>query len=133
HGATVTRHEVGDSRGGGAAAIEVLEIMAGQRVYGGHLLVLDFSRVSGRGEPIMGMQGRPSSGPVPLMNALEKIAKIKGAGLSAWRQTLYIDHYLAEPVLVGGARRAARMSTKHWTDFEAIDFIEVKRPIEYDG
>src|SRR5690606_6949933 len=133
HGATVTRHEVGDSREGWAEAIELLEIMTYQKVYRDHLLVLDFSRVRGRGEPIMGMQGRPSSGPVPLMNALEKIAKIKGAGLSAWRQTLYIDHYLAEPVLVGGARRAARMSTKHWTDFEAIDFIEVKRPIEYDG
>ena len=26
--------------------------------------------------------------------ALEKIAKITGAGLSPWRQTLYIDHYL---------------------------------------
>ena len=132
-GANVTWHEVGDSREGWAEAIELLEIMTYQKVYRDHLLVLDFSRVRGRGEPIMGMQGRPSSGPVPLMNALEKIAKIKGAGLSPWRQTLYIDHYLAEPVLVGGARRAARMSTKHWTDFEAIDFIEVKRPIEYDG
>ncbi len=131
-GANVTWHEVGDSREGWAEAIELLEIMTYQKVYRDHLLVLDFSRVRGRGEPIMGMQGRPSSGPVPLMNALEKIAKIKGAGLSAWRQTLNIDHYLAEPVLVGGARRAARMSTKHWTDFEAIDFIEVKRPIEYE-
>jgi hypothetical protein len=25
------------------------------------------------------------------------------------------------------------MSTKHWSDLEAVDFIEVKRPIEYDG
>ncbi|MDT7527759.1 hypothetical protein OVY29_03655 [Sphingopyxis sp. SE2] len=132
-GTNVTWHEVADSREGWAVAIELLEIMAYQKAYRDHLLVLDFSRVRGRGEPIMGMQGRPSSGPVPLMNALEKIAKVKGAGLAPWRQTLYIDHYLAEPVLVGGARRAARMSTKHWTDFEAVDFIEVKRPIEYDG
>lgn len=67
------------------------------------------------------------------MNALEKIAKIKGAGMKPWKQTLYVDHYLAEPVLVGGARRAARMSTKHWSDPDAVEFVEVKRPIEYEG
>jgi adenosylcobalamin-dependent ribonucleoside-triphosphate reductase len=132
-GANVTWIGVEDSREGWAEAIEMLEIMTYEKVYRDHLLVLDFSRVRGRGEPIMGMQGRPSSGPVPLMNALEKIAKIKGAGLAPWRQTLYIDHYLAEPVLVGGARRAARMSTKHWSDLDAVEFIEVKRPIEYAG
>ncbi|MGQ4272940.1 ribonucleoside-diphosphate reductase [Terrihabitans sp. B22-R8] len=132
-GSNVTWFTVPDSREGWAEAVELLEIMTYQKVFRDHLLVLDFSEVRGRGEPIMGMQGRPSSGPVPLMNAFEKIAKIKGAGLAPWRQTLYIDHYLAEPVLVGGARRAARMSTKHWSDLEAVDFIEVKRPIEYDG
>jgi adenosylcobalamin-dependent ribonucleoside-triphosphate reductase len=124
---------VPDSREGWAQAVEQLEIMTYQKVFRDHLLVLDFTQVRGRGEPIMGMQGRPSSGPVPLMNAFEKIAKMKGAGLPAWRQALYVDHYLAEPVLVGGARRAARMSTKHWSDLGAVDFIEVKRPIEYDG
>lgn len=97
------------------------------------MLVIDFSGVRAKGEPIMGMQGRPSSGPVPLMNALEKIAKIKGAGMKPWKQALYIDHMLAEPVLVGGARRAARMSTKHWSDADILDFIEVKRPIEFQG
>lgn len=132
-GANVLWFAVPDTREGWAQAVEQLEIMTYQKVYRDSLLVLDFSAVRGRGEPIMGMQGRPSSGPVPLMNAFEKIAKIKGAALAPWRQTLYIDHYLAEPVLVGGARRAARMSTKHWSDLDAVDFIEVKRPIEYDG
>lgn len=132
-GSKVEWIEIGDSREGWAGAVEKLEIMTYQKVFRDHLLVLDFSKVRGRGEPIMGMQGRPSSGPVPLMNAFEKIAKIKGAGLPLWRQTLYVDHYLAEPVLVGGARRAARMSTKHWSDLGSIAFIEVKRPIEYDG
>ena len=132
-GSKVEWLEVADSREGWAEAVEKLEIMTYQKVFRDHLLVLDFSKVRGRGEPIMGMQGRPSSGPVPLMNAFEKIAKIKGAGLPLWRQTLYVDHYLAEPVLVGGARRAARMSTKHWSDLGSIDFIEVKRPIEYEG
>ncbi|MFZ3482872.1 hypothetical protein [Sphingomonas sp. 3-13AW] len=132
-GGNVTWFTVPDSREGWAEAVEMLEIMTYQKVFSDRLLVIDFSQVRGRGEPIMGMQGRPSSGPVPLMNAFEKIAKIKGAGLAPWRQTLYIDHYLAEPVLVGGARRAARMSTKHWSDLDAVEFIEVKRPIEYDG
>lgn len=132
-GSKVVWFEVPDTREGWAEAVERLEIMTYQKVFSDHLLVLDFSHVRARGEPIMGMQGRPSSGPVPLMNAFEKIAKIKGAGLAPWRQNLYVDHYLAEPVLVGGARRAARMSTKHWSDFGAVDFIEVKRPIEYEG
>lgn len=81
----------------------------------------------------MGMQGRPSSGPAPLMDAIGKIAKIKGTGLKPWLATLYIDHYLAEPVLVGGARRSARMSTKDWRDEDILEFIAIKRPIEYDG
>jgi ribonucleoside-triphosphate reductase (formate) len=126
-------YKVPDSREGWAQAIETLEIMTYQRSYRDDVLILDFSPVRAKGEPIMGMQGRPSSGPVPLMNAFEKIGKVKGAGLKPWLQTLYIDHYLAEPVLVGGARRAARMSTKHWSDTDIMDFIEVKRPIEYQG
>lgn len=132
-GETVHWFKVKDSREGWAEAIEMIEIMAYQKVYRDEMLVLDFSDVRGKNSPIMGMQGRPSSGPVPLMNAIEKIAKIKGAGLKPWKQTLYIDHLLAEPVLVGGARRAARMSTKTWRDPDAVDFVKVKRPIEYIG
>ena len=125
--------EVQDSREGWAQAVEQLEIMTYQRTYRDDTLVLDFSSVRGKNQPIMGMQGRPSSGPEPLMNALEKIAKIKGAKLPLWLQTMFVDQFLAEPVLVGGARRAARMSTKHWSDAGILDFIEVKRPIEYEG
>jgi hypothetical protein len=40
---------------------------------------------------------------------------------------MYADHYLAECVLVGGARRAARMATKYWKDSSALDFIAIKR------
>jgi adenosylcobalamin-dependent ribonucleoside-triphosphate reductase len=125
--------EVPDSREGWAQAVELLEIMAFQKEYRDDLVIFDFTPVRAKNEPIMGMQGRPSSGPVPLMNAFEKIAKVKGAKMPQWLQALYIDHYLAEPVLVGGARRAARMSTKHWTDDDILDFIEAKRPIEYQG
>lgn len=125
--------EVEDSREGWARAVEQLEIMTFEKTYRDELLIINFTPVRCKGEPIMGMQGRPSSGPVPLMQAFEMIAKVKGAKMPPWLQALYIDHYLACPVLVGGARRAARMSTKHWTDADILDFIEVKRPIEYDG
>jgi len=132
-GETVHWHEVADSREGWAKAIEVWELMAAQKVYREHTLVLDFSKVRHRGQPIKGMQGRPASGPKPLMDALRNCATIKGAGMRPWMQALYVDHYLAECVLVGGARRAARMATKYWRDKNILDFIRVKRPIEYDG
>ena len=93
---TVHWFHVPDSREGWAEAVELLETMTFQKIYRDEMLVLDFSGVRGKGEPIMGMQGRPSSGPVPLMDALEKIAQIKGAGMKPWRQALYIDHWLAD-------------------------------------
>lgn len=132
-GSNVVWHEVADSREGWAKAVELFETMAFQRVNAHRLLVLDFSKVRPKGSPIHGMQLRPASGPVPLMSALANVASIKGAGLAEWRQALYVDHYLAECVLVGGARRAARMSTKSWRDPDAVEFIQVKRPIEYAG
>lgn len=132
-GDNVHWHEVGDSREGWAKAIEIWELMAYQKIYREHTLVMDFSKVRPRGAPIGGMQGRPSSGPKPLMGALAKVASIKGAGMAPWLQAMYVDHYMAECVLVGGARRAARMSTKTWRDKSVLDFIRIKRPIEYDS
>ena len=88
--------KVPDSREGWAEAVELLEIMTYQKVYRDELLVLDFSGVRCKDSPIMGMQGRPSSGPVPLMSALEMIGQIKGAGMKPWRQALYVDHYLVK-------------------------------------
>jgi hypothetical protein len=135
-------HEVEDSREGWGKAIEALELTTYRngrnrkkikRDVRVNVLVLDFSKVREEGKPIMGMQGRPSSGPAPLMDAIEKIARIRGTGLKPWLATLYMDHYLAEPVLVGGARRSARMSTKNWRDEDILEFIGVKRPIEYEG
>lgn len=133
HAKKLVIHKVADSREGWAKAIEIIEMMT----FGGNdretVLIIDFSDVRECGRPIMGMQGRPSSGPAPLIDAIEKVGKIRGAGLPRWLQTLYIDHFLAESVLVGGARRAARMSTKWWQDTGIIEFISAKRPIEYDG
>lgn len=147
-GKDVLWFEVPDSREGWTKAVEIFENAAFEKIHKDKLLVLDFSKVRPKGSPIGGMQNRPSSGPVPLMNALLKAASVKGSGMPLWKQALYVDHYLAECVLVGGARRAARMSTKSWKDgFDSkpgmgrraedgggiFEFIEVKRPIEYDG
>jgi intein/homing endonuclease len=123
---------VPDTREGWAKALEVLEVAAFEKIHKDKLLILDFSQVRPKGSPIHGMQNRPASGPVPLMNAFNKAMTIRGAGLDKWKQSIYIDHYFAECVLVGGARRAARMSTKYWRDRSVLDFIVVKRPIEFD-
>lgn len=132
-GRDVLWFRVPDSREGWAKALEIWENAAFQKIHKDKLLILDFTDVRPAGHAIKGMQNRPSSGPVPLMNAFHKAATIKGAGLERWRQALYIDHYFAECVLVGGARRSARMSTKWWKDKSVLEFIHVKRPIEYDG
>lgn len=126
-------HKVEDSREGWAKALEIWEIMAFEKIHKDKTLILDFSLVRPKGSAIGGMQNRPASGPVPLINAFMKAASLKGAGLDPWRQTLYIDHYFSECVLVGGARRSARMSTKIYTDPSIFEFITVKRPIEFLG
>lgn len=119
--------EVPDTREGWAKAVEIMEVMAFEKKYKKDVLLIDFSKVRPRGSAIKGMQDRPASGPGPLINAISNVARVKGAGMRPWRQTLYIDHYLAECVLVGGARRAARMSTKHWTDADILEFISIKK------
>ena len=120
-------YEVPDSREGWAQAIEKIEVMAYEKKYKDEVLVLDFSKVRAKGSPIGGMQDRPASGPKPLMNAIARVATVKNAGMSPWKQAMYVDHYLAECVLVGGARRAARIATKAWTDAEIFDFINIKQ------
>ncbi|PIR58837.1 MAG: ribonucleoside-diphosphate reductase [Candidatus Pacebacteria bacterium CG10_big_fil_rev_8_21_14_0_10_56_10] len=119
--------EVPDSREGWAQAVEMIETMAFEKKWKNDLLILDFSKVRPSGQPIKGMQDRPSSGPKPLMNSIGRVATIKGAGLSLWKQVMFVDHYLAECVLVGGARRSARIATKTWADPEIFDFISIKR------
>jgi adenosylcobalamin-dependent ribonucleoside-triphosphate reductase len=122
----VTYFKVPDSREGWAEAIQQMETMAHEERKH-EVLILDFSDVRPRGAPIMGMQGRPSSGPGPLMSAIVNIARLKNTTMARWRQAMYVDHYLAECVLVGGARRAARMATKDWRDANVFDFIGIKK------
>lgn len=118
---------VEDSREGWAKAVELLETMAFEKIYKDTLVILDFSEVRPKGAMIHGMQNRPSSGPKATMKALMNMLSIKNAGLDKWEQAMWIDHYLAECVLVGGARRSARMSTKYWKDEGIFDFISIKK------
>lgn len=118
--------EVPDSREGWAKAIEKIEYMTWTGLYADKVLILDFSHVRPRGSPIGGMQNRPASGPGPIMAAIKAIAGLKGSGMDPWEATLTADHYAAECVLVGGARRAARMSTKTWRDPSVFAFIKCK-------
>lgn len=130
-GTDVLWFKVPDTREGWAQAVELWENAAFQKIHRDKLLILDFSLVRAKGAPIKGMQNRPSSGPAPLMDAFANAHRLKGARLPRWRQAMYMDHYFAECVLVGGARRAARMSVKYWKDKTVLDFIKIKRPIEY--
>ncbi len=120
-----TRYMVPDSREGWAKAVEQVERMAFEE-RDDETLILDFSEVRPAGSPIMGMQGRPASGPAPLMAALIKVAALKGVDEPLWKQTMMVDHFLAECVLVGGARRSARMATMWWGDEYAVDFALFK-------
>lgn len=119
--------DVPDTREGWAEAVEKIETMSYEKKYKDDILILDFSKVRPKGSPIGGMQNRPASGPRPLIKSIQKLATVKNAGLDPWRQTIYVDHYLSECVLVGGARRAARIATKTWTDSGIFDFISIKR------
>jgi hypothetical protein len=121
----VTYFRVPDSRGGWAKALEILERMTYEN-RSDEVLVLDFSDVRPYGSPIRGMQNRPSSGPGPLMNAIAQIAEIRHMNLDPWEATMHVDHHAAQCVLVGGARRAARMATKTWRDKNVFGFIRFK-------
>jgi len=125
--------EVPDSREGWALAIEAIETHTYAKTFRDTLLILDFSKVRPKGSPIGGMQDRPASGPGPLIRAIQKVNAVRESGMAPWRAAMYVDHYLAECVLVGGARRAARMATKSWRDASVLEFINVKRPIELLG
>ncbi len=122
-----TWFEVSDTREGWAKAIEYIETLTFTQNHAWSVIVLDFSKVRGSGAPIMGMQGRPASGPSTLMKAIQNIASIKSSGMKPWESTMWVDHYLAECVLVGGARRSARIAVKIWTDPDILEFITIKR------
>lgn len=123
---------VPDTREGWAAAVEQIELMAFWQ-WSNDVLLLDFSDVRPSGAAIKGMQDRPASGPHPLMDAIARVARLRGMQLPKWKQAMIADHLLAECVLVGGARRSARIAVKYWKDESILDYVNVKRPIEYLG
>lgn len=119
-------HTVEDSREGWAKAMELIETMTFAGVYGDDVVIMDFSLVRPYGSPIAGMQDRPASGPGPMMDALRQAQQVRGSNMMPWKSTMYVDHFLAECVVVGGARRAARMACKPWDDEGIFEFIAIK-------
>jgi intein/homing endonuclease len=117
---------VPDSREGWGRALELYESMTFSQ--SPKKLVLDFSEVRPLGTPIAGMQDRPSSGPLSVMRAFLNVRNrvVNDGTLAPWEQAMHVDHYFSVEVQVGGARRAARMSTKSWRDPEISKFIAIK-------
>lgn len=121
-------HVVGDSAEGWAKAVEILEVAA----YEGRSdqsILLDFSGVRCSGTPIVGQQGRPASGPIPLIRSLQKVAGLRGTTMAPFEQAMWVDHWMSECVQLGGIRRSARIACKPWSDplHEVLRFIECKR------
>jgi intein/homing endonuclease len=121
-----TVHVIEDSREGWAKGIEILETLAFEKIHKDKRIIFDFSNVRSSGSPISGMQGRPAAGPVDTMETYLKVASMRTTDFDPWKQALHIDHYLAENVLVGGARRSARMATKWYKDSDIREFIHIK-------
>lgn len=119
--------EVEDSREGWAKAFEILELATWKKSEVDKTYVFDFSKVRPEGAPIGGMQDRPSSGPVPVIKSFYDIFRqVRKKNMPLWKQAIFVDHFLARAVVVGGARRAARMATKYWKDEGAFDFCTLK-------
>ena len=119
-------HIVGDTREQWAKAFEVIE---NNLVNRSTQVILDFSKIRPRGAPIMGLHGKPASGPVPMIEALGKIQEIVKSATpeNRWEMSMYIDHYLAEVIRMGGARRASRIACKYWKDAGILKFIKIKQ------
>ena len=120
--------EIEDSREGWVKAMEAIETATWEKSHADDLFILDFSKLRAAGTPIVGQQGRPASGPIPLMRAFAKVASLRGVpGIAPWKQAMFVDHYLATSVVLGGIRRAARMATKYWNDPDIFEFINIKQ------
>ena len=131
--ANVIDYTVGDSREAWSKSIEFIEAMTFSKEHRDTVVILDFSDVRPYGSPIAGMQNRPASGPGPLMQAIDNASQVRDAGMEPWLQAMYIDHFLAECVRVGGARRAARIAVKTWRDRSVLAYISIKAPLELIG
>lgn len=123
-----TTFVVPDSREGWAKALELIETLTYEGTHRQEVVIIDFSKVRPAGAPIKGMQNRPSSGPVPTMAAFDSASIVARVdNMPRWERTLRIDHYFAECVVVGGARRSAGMAVKNYRDPGVFDFIKIKQ------
>lgn len=126
-------HVMGDSREGWAKAVEELEVIAFKNQNGAMIdtFVIDCSDVRPENTPIEGMQGRPASGPNPLIEAFYKvnavIEKTKQTPMKPWKIKMHVDHYFGACVMFGGVRRIARAAYKFWKDPGIFDFIDIKQ------
>lgn len=119
--------DVEDSCEGWVRAVAAIETAAFHEKHREKLFIFNFTPVRCEGTPIRGQQGRPASGPIPLMEAFENISRLRGANLPPWKQAIWIDHYLASCIVLGGIRRMARIACKYWKDNDIFDFISIKR------
>lgn len=120
-------HLVEDSREGWAKALEILEVAAFEEKVN-KKFVFDFSDIRKYGTPIKGMQNRPASGPIPVIHAFQQINNVRSNwDIDPWEQAMFIDHYAAECVANGGARRSARIAVKYWKDPGILRFIKIKK------
>ncbi len=121
---------VEDSREGWAQALMQVESFAYSGSGKDKNILMNFSQVRPNGSPIAGMQNKPSSGPIPMMESFLNLNKIidlaKLTDMPLWEQAMRVDHVFAECVLFGGARRSARMSTKWYKDADIERFITIK-------
>lgn len=126
-------HVMHDSREGWAKSVEELEVLTFKNMNGAKIdsFVVDCSDVRPEGSPIAGMQGRPASGPNPLIEAFYKVnavlEKTKKDPFKPWKIKMHVDHYFGACVMFGGVRRIARAAYKFWKDPGVFDFIDIKQ------
>lgn len=125
-------HVVHDSREGWAKAVEDYEVLTFNNMQGAMKkeFITDFSEVRPERTPIEGMQGRPASGPNPLIGAFHKVNALiestKDDPYKPWKIKMHVDHYFGACVMFGGVRRIARAAYKFWKDPQIFDFINIK-------
>lgn len=91
-------------------------------------MYFDLSLVRPKGQEIKTFGGT-ASGPGPLAGSINKIfdvLSVAGGRHLTSVEAMECDHYLAEAIVAGGARRSARMSIVHWDDPNIFDFINCK-------
>lgn len=125
---------VPDSREGWAHAVEFAENITWTNQHGEtdvKFIVLDFSNVRENGAPIAGMQNKPASGPIPLINSFLEVNHIveraRASQWMPWKTVMHVHHTLTACVAYGGVRRIARITTKFWKDREIFEYISIKQ------